>query len=92
MWYIHEEFQDSLSPSRRSFCSLNPEKPIIFGQENYPIKWIGSIAGKRIELIQKEAIMYSIDDMDFIEFPEEYLGMGMQIIYWINEKLDSELN
>ena len=92
MYQIHEEFSDSLNPRRKSYCYLNPERPIIFGYEDYPIKWTGTIAGKKIEVLQKVAIMDSTDDIEFIEFPEEYDGMKIQVINWINENLDSYLN
>ena len=92
MYLIAKQFDDSLSFRRKSSLYLNPETPIVFGSEKFPLKWRGTIAGKTVELIQKESILYSIEDIDFIHFPHEYDGMKSQILEWINEVMDDILN
>jgi hypothetical protein len=87
MWQIRKEFADYTHPLQKGWLYLNADPPINPSSISYPISWIGTIGGIKVRIIQKDRETISVDDFEFIEFPEKYAHLMAYIVDWIDEAL-----
>lgn len=87
MWKISKQFDDYSHPMGKGWLRLNTDPPINPFTISYPVTWIGFINENKVRIIQKDRETITIDDFDFIEFPEKYAYLKAYIVEWIDEYL-----
>jgi len=85
MWQIRKEFADFALPLQKGWLYLNAVPPIKPFLNSYPISWLGTIGGIKVRIIQKDRETISVDDFEFVEFPERYAHLKPYIVEWIDE-------
>ncbi len=85
MYVISKTMPDRSRPSDNLYINLNPDKPLHPSKFIAPITWTGFVGGKQVKFIQKVTDPFSLDDFEFIEFPEKYNYTKGDIFEWIDE-------
>jgi len=85
MYVIIKSLSDRSRPSDNLYINRNPDKPLHPSKFIAPITWTGFVGGRQVKFIQKVTDLFSLDDFEFIEFPEKYNYTKGDIFEWIDE-------
>jgi len=87
MYTISKTFIDYSRTNGKLNINLSPDKPLHPSTFTAPITWTGFIGGQPVIIIQNVSDPLSLDDFEFVEYPEKYEDYKGYVPEWIDEAL-----
>ncbi len=90
---IEKDFKDFSQPMNKGYFYANPNKNLNpYDRELYPIVWKGIINDNDFEIHLNNSDSFSIESYEFVKFPNLEESNKKQIVKWIHECMNNEMD